>query len=225
MAFPVAGYRVTTGYRKPGNWISGFHPGVDVAAPSGRPVVAARGGVVMHVGWSGWGNSYGVQVIIDQQGGTRTAYCHLSRTTVRVGQAVSAGQQIGNVGTTGNSTGPHLHMESRTPPFGYNNRIVDPQQFFAAVSAPAASGGGVYLGKLRRGQTDSDSVRVLQRALNAHSLPAPGNITLPITGNFGEKTALVVVTCQRVHHFGNDPLGSASVGPRQAAHLGLRAVG
>ena len=182
-----------------------------------------RGGKVLHVGWGGWGQAYGVHVIIDHGGGFRAAYCHLSRTNVSVGQVVNEGQQIGAVGTTGRSTGSHLHVEVRSAPFGYNNKVHDPTQFFGSQGAPA-TGTVTYLSKLKRGQTDSDSVRNLQRALNAHSLPAPGNITLPITGTFGEKTALVVQTCQRVHGFGNDPLGSVSVGPRQAAHLGLPGV-
>jgi hypothetical protein len=102
----------------------------------------------------------------------------------------------------------------------------------APAPAPASGGdyGPVYIGKLHQGQTDSDSVKALQRALNAHSLPAPGNITLPVTGNFAEKTAMVVQTCQRVHgsQWGEgaaDPDGKVSVGPKQAAHLGLHVVG
>jgi hypothetical protein len=90
--------------------------------------------------------------------------------------------------------------------------------------------GPVHIGKLHQGQQNSESVKALQRALNAHSLPAPGNITLPVTGNFAEKTAMVVQTCQRVHgaQWGEgaaDPDGHVSVGPKQAAHLGLRVVG
>jgi hypothetical protein len=91
--------------------------------------------------------------------------------------------------------------------------------------AVGSGAGGVYLGKLHQGQTDSDSVRMLQQALNAHHLAPPGNITLPVTGTFGVKTATVVQACQRQHGYGNDPMGRVSVGPRQAAHLGLRVVG
>jgi hypothetical protein len=99
-----------------------------------------------------------------------------------------------------------------------------------APSPAGADYGPVYIGKLHQGQQDSDSVKALQRALNAHSLPAPGNITLEVVGDFGPKTAMVVQTCQRVHgaQWGEgaaDPDGHVSVGPKQAAHLGLHIVG
>jgi peptidoglycan hydrolase-like protein with peptidoglycan-binding domain len=80
------------------------------------------------------------------------------------------------------------------------------------------------LSKLKSGQRDSDSVKNLQKALNAHSLRPPGNITLPVTGNFGPKTDQVVIACQQQHGFGNDRPGAVSVGPGQAAHLGLPGV-
>jgi murein DD-endopeptidase MepM/ murein hydrolase activator NlpD len=157
-------------------------------------------------------------VIQDIGGGVRVAYCHLSRTSVRVGQQVREGQQLGAVGTTGNSTGPHLHIEARTSPFGYNNRITDPTRFFGPGGGP--SGGPVtYLSKLRFGQKDSDSVRNLQRALNSHL-----GIRLPVVGNYGPATDEAVRRCQRLHGLGNDPAGRSSVGPRQAAHLNLPGV-
>lgn len=82
-------------------------------------------------------------------------------------------------------------------------------------------GGKVLLAKLHYGQEDSDSVRMLQQALNGHHLAPPGNITLPITGNYGPKTDVVVRACQTQHGFGHDGLDHSSVGPEQAAHLGL----
>jgi hypothetical protein len=164
----------------------------------------------------------------------------MSRRTVSVGSRVEAGQKIGEVGTTGNSTGPHCHVGVYRQPSWCSGCGVNPQSWIDAqraapptpAPAPAAGAdfGPVYIAKLRQNQQDSDSVRALQRALNAHSLPAPGNITLPVTGNFGPKTALTVQTCQRVHgaQWGEgaaDPDGHVSVGPRQAAHLGLHVVG
>ena len=92
------------------------------------------------------------------------------------------------------------------------------------VTIPGGGSTVVYLSKLHYGQMDSDSVRELQRKLNAHSLAPPGNITLPVTGNYLDLTSQVVVADQRQHGFGNDPLKSSFVGPKQAAHLGLNAI-
>ena len=135
MTNPVPGYRVTTGYKRPGGWAVGYHTGVDLAAPHGAKVVAIASGTVTHVGWGGWGNAYGVQVHI-KHGSYITMVAHLSRTTVRRGQSVREGQQIGNVGTTGNSTGPHAHVETRVSPFGYNNRIVNPEMTTCMAFVP-----------------------------------------------------------------------------------------
>jgi hypothetical protein len=171
------------------------------------------------------GRAYGAHVVIDT-GGVKHLYAHLSRTMVSAGQNVNAGQQIGNVGTTGNSTGPHLHYEERNPPGGYNNhrRPQFPGQSGGSSGGGSGGGGATYLSKLKSGQRDSDSVKNLQKALNAHSLRPPGNITLPVTGNFGPKTDQVVIACQQQHGFGNDRPGAVSVGPGQAAHLGLPGV-
>jgi len=180
-----------------------------------------RSGRVIHVGWGGWGSAYGVQVIIDHGGGMRAAYCHLSRTSVANGANVSEGQQIGNVGTTGNSTGPHLHIECRLSPWAYANRTVDPAQYFGGGGGSSSGGGGTatYLSKLKYGQRDSDSVKNLQRALNAHKMPGGHNI--PVTGNYGDQTDAEVRLCQRLHVPPADPAKRSSVGPKQAAHLGL----
>lgn len=95
---------------------------------------------------------------------------------------------------------------------------------YAQVQQPAPSG-GVYLDKLHYGQRDSDSVKALQRALNAHRLAAPGNITLPVTGGYFDQTDTVVRACQAQHGFGHDAPKASFVGRRQAEHLGLRIVG
>ncbi|GIM92758.1 M23 family metallopeptidase [Paractinoplanes toevensis] len=84
------------------------HEGVDMAAPAGSPIVAAGAGVVVRAGVA---QGYGNAVLIDHGDGWLTHYGHLSLITVVAGQRVAAGQQIGNEGSTGHSTGPHLHFE------------------------------------------------------------------------------------------------------------------
>jgi murein DD-endopeptidase MepM/ murein hydrolase activator NlpD len=89
----------------------GFHPGLDYPAPSGTTVRAAGRGVVVFAGWDTGG--YGNLVTIEHPRGVRSMYAHLSRIFVRRGQSVVAGSTVGAVGTTGLSTGPHLHFELR----------------------------------------------------------------------------------------------------------------
>ncbi len=104
LAVPVSRYTVVRGFY-PG------HSGIDLAAPTGTPVFAADGGTVIFAGWSNWG--YGYSIVLAHGGGLLTLYGHLSRINVRCGQQVSAGTPIGAVGTSGNSSGPHLHFEIR----------------------------------------------------------------------------------------------------------------
>lgn len=87
--------------------------GVDIAAPSGSPVLAAAAGTVIVSRVGGWNGGYGTYVVIDHGDGTQTLYAHNSTNTVSVGQKVTKGQNIGTVGNTGNSTGNHLHFEVR----------------------------------------------------------------------------------------------------------------
>jgi murein DD-endopeptidase MepM/ murein hydrolase activator NlpD len=111
---PVAGSHVTTGYKTGGSlWSSGSHSGVDFMAASGSSVVAVGAGTVVE---AGWGGAYGNNIVLRTTDGTYTQYGHLSSIGVSVGQSVTSGQQIGLSGSTGNSTGPHLHFEARTTP-------------------------------------------------------------------------------------------------------------
>jgi murein DD-endopeptidase MepM/ murein hydrolase activator NlpD len=89
------------------------HTGVDLAMPPGTPVQAADTGVVVFSGWvpADWG--YGILVVLDHGNGWTTYYAHLSSNSVRCGQTVSRGGIVGAVGSTGNSSGPHLHFEMR----------------------------------------------------------------------------------------------------------------
>jgi len=84
-----------------------FHTGIDIAVPYGTPVEAAGAGVVVFVGYNG---DYGTMITIDHGNGYQTSYCHLSRVLTAVGKRVTKGEVIGRVGTTGRSTGPHLHF-------------------------------------------------------------------------------------------------------------------
>lgn len=97
------------------------HNGIDIAAAYGTPVYAAAGGVVRLSSWYG---EYGKCVVIDHPDGSRTLYGHNSTLTVAAGQRVKQGEQIANVGSTGNSTGNHLHFEIRA-----GGKILDPLKF------------------------------------------------------------------------------------------------
>ena len=104
--WPVRG-RVTSEYGR--RW-GRLHAGIDIGAPSGTPIGASKAGTVIYAGrQSGYGNV----VIIDHGGGFTTLYAHQSRIAARDGQAVDQGTRIGYVGSTGHSTGPHLHFETR----------------------------------------------------------------------------------------------------------------
>ncbi|MGW5847416.1 LysM peptidoglycan-binding domain-containing M23 family metallopeptidase [Streptomyces sp. NPDC055254] len=110
---PVSG-GVSTQYRVAGAmWSSGYHTGLDFMASSGTTVKAVGAGTVVSAGWSG---SYGNEVVIRHEDGKYSQYAHLSSLSVSSGQSVTAGQRIGLSGSTGNSTGPHLHFEIRTGP-------------------------------------------------------------------------------------------------------------
>ena len=107
-----------------------FHTGIDMVAPFGSPVFAADDGVVALVGATSTG--YGHYVVIAHAGGFDTLYGHLSTALVSVGQVVSQGTPVGLEGSTGNSTGPHLHFELRV-----NQRPVDPTPYLPP-GAPSA---------------------------------------------------------------------------------------
>lgn len=104
MAWPVEGRLTSTYGRRYGR----MHRGIDVAAPTGTPIRAVQGGTVAFAGWKG---GYGNTVDIAHGGGETTRSAHQSKLLVRTGDTVERGQVIGRVGTTGSSTGPHLHFE------------------------------------------------------------------------------------------------------------------
>jgi murein DD-endopeptidase MepM/ murein hydrolase activator NlpD len=102
-----------------------FHSGVDMAAPAGTVVHAAAGGVVT-VSFSP--NGYGLYAVVQHGGGIATLYGHMESASVHTGDAVAPGQEIGRVGSSGLSTGPHVHFEVRR-----NGRPVDPAPLLPAV--------------------------------------------------------------------------------------------
>lgn len=112
-SLPVAAgvYRLTSTFGQSGPyWSSGYHTGLDFAAPTGTSILAIANGVVTSTGYEG---AYGNKTVVTLEDGTEVWYCHQTSYSVSVGDNVVAGQPIGTVGSTGNTTGPHLHLEVR----------------------------------------------------------------------------------------------------------------
>lgn len=113
------------GYRRdPFTGAAAFHPGIDFPGPVGSPIFAAATGRVV---WAGPRAGYGNCVEIDHGNGLMTRYGHMSRVEARLGEEVGAGAEIGRIGSTGRSTGPHLHFEVRV-----NGNAVNPRPFLEA---------------------------------------------------------------------------------------------
>ena len=98
-----------------------FHSGMDIDGERGDMVVAPANGIVTEAGWKG---GYGQMIEVDHGNGLKTRYGHLSKIEVEVGETLSRGQMIAFVGSTGRSTGPHLHYELRL-----NDRPINPRRF------------------------------------------------------------------------------------------------
>ena len=116
--------RISSGFGNrvdPFNSARAFHPGIDYPNPTGTPVFSAGQGTILFAGWK---TGYGKFIEIDHGNGLVTRYGHLSKILVRVGQRINAGDLIGKVGSTGRSTGPHLHFEVRK-----NNVAVNPAPY------------------------------------------------------------------------------------------------
>lgn len=107
---PTSNYQLSSGYGAAGGMWQNDHTGQDFAAPTGTPVKAVHSGTIKEAGWAG---SYGYRIVLELDDGTEVWYCHLSSMQVSAGAEVSTKDVIGNVGSTGNSTGPHLHLEVR----------------------------------------------------------------------------------------------------------------
>ncbi|MEU8465847.1 M23 family metallopeptidase [Streptomyces sp. NPDC029003] len=130
---PVKGYTLSATFGKGGTMWSHKHSGQDFAVRVGTPVKAAATGTVVKAGPNGGGDgpAYGNAVVIKHANNTYSQYAHLSKIQVRIGQKVSANQQIALSGNTGNSSGPHLHFEIRTTP-NYGSAI-NPVAFLRSV--------------------------------------------------------------------------------------------
>lgn len=132
-AMPITDYPyLTSSYgwrRNPVTGRSAMHEGLDFAAPSGTPILAASGGVVLEAKWApGFGN----MVEIDHGDGLITRYAHASSLLVKQGDLVERGQQVARVGSSGRSTGPHLHFEVRLA-----GQPLDPRLFLGPQQQPA----------------------------------------------------------------------------------------
>lgn len=156
----------------PGGIGSTNHGGVDLAAPTGTPIAAALGGTVTTAGWYG---GYGNAVVIDSGNGIDITYGHMSQVLAQVGQNVAKGSQIGLVGSTGNSTGPHLHFEMHQ-----NGSRIDPQ--------PYIEGAGISAG--------NTLMSVIQNAYNLKkglaSIMSLGNVNYDISAGAAQWTPQVL---------------------------------
>lgn len=125
---PVGNYNLTARFGQKGPWARGWHTGLDFAGPTGQPVYAAKSGVVKEVAYEG---AYGNTIVIEHANGYSTRYAHLNGAgNVSVGQSVAGGEQIGRLGSTGRSSGPHLHFEVML-----NGEFLNPASVFSIASA------------------------------------------------------------------------------------------
>jgi len=128
IGIPAPGREITSRYgnrRDPFLGRLAFHGGIDFRTPTGTPILATGSGIVVHAGRNG---GYGKMVEIDHGNGITTRYAHLSSVEVREGDHVAIGMRIGKSGSTGRSTGPHLHYEVRR-----NGKAADPMRFLKAA--------------------------------------------------------------------------------------------
>lgn len=151
---PVEGARQSSGFGMRFHPVLGYsrmHQGVDFAAPTGTPILASAAGTVV---MAGWGGGYGNVVVLDHGKGMRTRYAHMSKVGVKAGQRVGQGQMIGRVGSTGLSTGPHLHYE-----VWQNGKPVNPRQ-------------AKFMSSVELGGADYDRFR--REMMRLRALPAAG---------------------------------------------------
>lgn len=130
MALPIINGKITTPYKKLGKmWSKGYHTGVDFAQPVGTPVHAVADGTVAN---ANWGKSYGIQIVQSLGDGTFCIYAHLSKSNKKAGETITKGELIGYVGSTGNSSGAHLHFERRNNIRWSAGQDLDPMELLNA---------------------------------------------------------------------------------------------
>lgn len=138
MTAPVKNPKVTQPWGRPNpRYKAGRHTGIDFGMPVGTPLFAVAGGKVRLLN----DKSYGLVVVVSyEHAGIKYEdwFCHMSKQEVANGATVTAGQQIGLSGNTGNSTGPHLHLETRIAPFRYGNDVAHPILTIAGIVDPKA---------------------------------------------------------------------------------------
>lgn len=200
----------TTGAKKPAGWVwpaqqtrlSGYHytathHAIDIAARTGDKILSPTGGTVIRAGWDNSG--YGNLVVIKTNTGQTVYLAHLSKIEAKVGQKVAGGQEIGRAGTTGNSTGPHLHFEIRTAGGG---GYVDPYSIYG--SKPKTSGVTLppgYTGTTTTTGTTKKTPAVVPVSIRGQPLPNPQAGTTTPTGAVVTESGAVVST-QPVDLFG-----------------------
>ena len=206
MASPVKNPKISQPWGRPNpRYSAKRHTGIDFACPVGTPLYAVTDGVVENVLDD---KSYGKVVVLKCTGDGKTVhiwYCHMSKPTVKKGQKVSEGQELGLSGNTGNSTGPHLHLETRVAPFRYGNDVSNPfldipgiidknapserkvgiwKKSIAAVTpAKKPANKIVHMSSMVFGSTNDD-IKVVQSAL----VDLAGATTLVVDGHYGDKT-------------------------------------
>lgn len=126
---PVQHYEITATYAAAGGLWAEDHTGTDFAAPYGTRVQAVRSGRVESVGYDG---AFGLRVVVRDDEGTRWWFCHLAEASVAPGDRVAAGGRLGGIGTSGNTTGPHLHLEVHR-----GGRTTDPAAWLAHLGLKA----------------------------------------------------------------------------------------
>lgn len=216
--YPTTQVYVTVPYGYPGNlWAAGYHTGTDFRASVGTPLHCAKGGVVEHVGWGGFGSAYGYHVIIRVPyylSSRKVLYAHMTSSPLRPGQRVDTGDYIGRSGATGHVYGAHLHYEERISPYGYwNHRAPVFLKYNPLLKKPVVSLRKVKPGKRNR------HVKRVQRHLNRRL----GGNNLPITGYYGSMTRKMYREWQeKLGYRGKDADGIA--GKNSLRKLGFRVI-
>lgn len=181
-------------------YVSGRHTGIDIACINGSPIRASHDGAITHAGWNG---PYGNQVKVTA-GEVETWYNHLSKITVRKGQNVSAGTLLGYEGSTGQSTGPHLHLELRI-----NGKHTDPMPYLK----------GQDIQQTGNTVTPAGVFEIPTQIIHAFKMLASGNTWLRVGMMLGGLllVLLALVGMARMQILGKQALGKVVKGAKSAS--------